>query len=247
MAHPASTTATTTTTATTLAHAPAGTTFTPDTVSVVIGGTSGIGRAVVDALSARPGRVIAAGLTTGLDVADPSAVAAFFESIGPVDHVVFTAGSQAPGGPVASLDLDAAKAAFDIKFWGVIAVARAAAGRLRPGGTLTLTSGFLARRAVPGAFVKTAMNAALEASAKLLARELAPLRVNVVSPGLTDTEAYAGMAPEARAAMLAKAASTLPAGRAGQVQDLAAGYLFLIDNPFVTGSVIDIDGGALIQ
>ena len=75
----------------------------------------------------------------------------------------------------------------------------------------------------------------------------APLRVNVVSPGLTDTEAYAGMAPEARAAMLAKAASTLPAGRAGQVQDLAAGYLFLIDNPFVTGSVIDIDGGALIQ
>ena len=77
--------------------------------------------------------------------------------------------------------------------------------------------------------------------------QLAPLRVNVVSPGLTDTEAYAGMAPEARAAMLAKAASTLPAGRAGQVQDLAAGYLFLIDNPFVTGSVIDIDGGALIQ
>ena len=174
-------------------------------------------------------------------------MAAFFESIGPVDHVVFTAGSQAPGGPVASLDLDAAKAAFDIKFWGAIAVARVAAGRLRPGGSLTLTSGFLARRAVPGAFVKTAMNAALEASAKVLARELAPMRVNVVSPGLTDTEAYASMAPEAREAMLAKAASTLPAGRAGRAQDLAAGDLFVIDNPFVTGSVIDIEGGALIQ
>ena len=230
-----------------IAGSQAGHAFTADTVSVVIGGTSGIGRAVADALAARPGRVIAAGLTTGLDVSDPAAVAAFFESIGPVDHVVFTAGSQAPGGPVASLDLDAAKAAFDIKFWGAIAVARAAAGRLRPGGTLTLTSGFLARRTVPGAFVKTAMNAALEASAKLLAREFAPLRVNVVSPGLTDTEAYAGMAPEAREAMLARAASTLPAGRAGRVQDLAAGYLFVIDNPFVTGSVIDIDGGALIQ
>ncbi|WP_431264331.1 SDR family oxidoreductase [Roseateles chitinivorans] len=229
------------------AGSPTGHTFTADTVSVVVGGTSGIGRAVADALAARPGRVIAAGLTTGLDVSDPAAVAAFFESIGPVDHVVFTAGSQAPGGPVASLDLNAAKAAFDIKFWGAIAVARAAAGRLRPGGTLTWTSGFLARRAVPGTFVKTAMNAALEASAKLLARELAPLRVNVVSPGLTDTEAYAGMAPEAREAMLARAASTLPAGRAGRVQDLAAGYLFVIDNPFVTGSIIDIDGGALIQ
>ena len=221
--------------------------FTAGTVSVVIGGTSGIGRAVTEALQARPGRVIAASLATGLDVADPAAVAAFFESIGPVDHVVFTAGSQAPGGPVPALDLDAAKAAFDVKFWGAIAVAQAAARHLRPGGTLTLTSGFLSRRPVPGTFVKTAMNAALEASAKLLARELAPLRVNVVSPGLTDTEAYAGMAPEARGAMLAKAAATLPAGRAGHPRELAAGYLFLIDNPFVTGAVIDIDGGSLIQ
>lgn len=221
--------------------------FTPDTVSVVVGGSSGIGRAVADALRARPGRVIAAGRGGGLDVSDEASVAAFFDGIGPVDHVVVTAGSQAPGGPVTGLDLAAAKAAFDIKFWGAIAVARAAARHLRPGGTLTLTSGFVARRTVPGAFVKTAMNAALEASAKLLARELAPLRVNVVSPGLTDTEAYAAMAPQAREAMLAKAAATLPAGRVGQPGDLAAGYLFVIDNPFVTGAVIDIEGGALVN
>ncbi|MDH0865575.1 SDR family oxidoreductase [Mitsuaria sp. GD03876] len=221
--------------------------FSAETVSVVVGGTSGIGRAVANALRARPGEVIAASLNTGLDITDAAAVAAYFDGLGPVDHVVVTAGSQAPGGPVAAVDLDAAKAAFDVKFWGAIAVARAAARHLRPGGTLTLTSGFLSRRATPGAFVKTAMNAALEASAKLLARELAPLRVNVVSPGLTDTEAYAAMAPEARDAMLAKAAATLPAGRAGRPQDLAAGYLFVIDNPFVTGAVIDIDGGALIQ
>ncbi|WP_067065919.1 SDR family oxidoreductase [Roseateles chitosanitabidus] len=221
--------------------------FTPDTVSVVVGGSSGIGRAVADALRARPGRVIAAGRRDGLDVSDEASVAAFFDGLGPVDHVVVTAGSQAPGGPVTGLDLDAAKAAFDIKFWGAIAVARAAARHLRPGGTLTLTSGFVARRTVPGAFVKTAMNAALEASAKLLARELAPLRVNVVSPGLTDTEAYAAMAPQAREAMLAKAAATLPAGRVGQPGDLAAGYLFVIDNPFVTGAVIDIEGGALVN
>jgi len=112
---------------------------------------------------------------------------------------------------------------------------------------LTLTSGFLARRAMPGAFVKTAMNAAIEAVAKVLARELAPLRVNVVSPGLTDTEAYAAMAPDSRELMLAKAAATLPAGRVGRPADIAAGYLFAIDNPFVTGTVIDIEGGALIQ
>ncbi|WP_377159107.1 SDR family oxidoreductase [Roseateles sp. UC29_93] len=229
------------------APAHASSAFTADTVSVVFGGTSGIGRAMADALRARPGRVVVAGRSTDLDIADPAAVEAFLATIGPVDHVVVTAGSQAPGGPVASLNLAAAKAAFDVKFWGAIAVARAAAGRLRPGGTLTLTSGFLARRATPGTFVKTAMNAAIEAGAKVLARELAPLRINVVSPGLTDTEAYDGMAPAARDAMLTRAASTLPAGRAGRPQDIAAGYLFVIDNPFVTGAVIDIDGGALIQ
>ena len=177
-------------------------TFSSETVSVVIGGTSGIGRAVAQALSARPGRVVAAGRSTGLDIADPVAVAAFFAQIGAVDHVVVTAGSQAPGGPLAALDLAAARAAFDVKVWGALAVAQAAAPRLRPGGSLTLTSGFLARRATPGALVKTAMNAALEASTKVLARELAPARVNVVSPGLTDTEAYAAMPAPARQAML---------------------------------------------
>ena len=222
-------------------------TFQQNTVSVVVGGTSGIGRAVARALSERPGRVVAAGLGTGLDVADEAAVAAFFEGLGPVDHVVFTAGSSAPAGAVADVDLAAARAAFDIKFWGALHVARAAARQLRPGGTLTLSSGFLARRTVPGSFVKTAMNAGLEAVAKILARELAPRRVNVVSPGLTDTEAYAGMALEARRAMLERAAAGLPVGRVGRPEDLARGYLFAIDNPFVTGAVIDIDGGALIN
>jgi NAD(P)-dependent dehydrogenase (short-subunit alcohol dehydrogenase family) len=167
--------------------------------------------------------------------------------LGPMDHLVFTAGSQAPGGPLATLDLSQARAAFDVKFWGAVAVAQAAAGLIRPGGTLTLTSGFLSRRATPGSLVKTAMNAALEASAKVLAREFAPVRVNVVSPGLTDTEAHADMAPDARRSMIESAAARLPAGRVAQADDIAAGYLFAIDTPSVTGAVIDIDGGALIS
>lgn len=221
-------------------------TFTSETISVVIGGTSGIGRAVAQALETRPGTVIAAGRSTGLDVADAAAVARFISDVGPMDHVVFTAGSQAPGGPLGQLDLAAAQQAFGIKVWGAMAVAQAAQPLLRPGGTLTLTSGFLSRRATPGTLVKTAANAAIEASARVLAREFAPLRVNVISPGLTNTEAYAAMAPEARAAMLDKARSTLPAGRFAGPADIAAGFLFAIDSPSVTGAVIDIDGGALI-
>ncbi len=221
--------------------------FTQETRTVVIGGTSGIGSAVADALESRPGEILRAGRSNGLDVEDPKEVAVYFTAIGPLDHVVFTAGSQAPGGPVSGLDLEVAKTAFDTKFWGAVAVAQAAAKHVRPGGTITFTSGFLARRTVPGTFVKTTMNAALEAGAKVLAKELAPVRVNVVSPGLTDTSAYAAMDPAARTAMLNKAAETLPAGRFARPADVAAAYLLLIDNPSMTGAVIDVDGGALIN
>ena len=221
--------------------------FTGQSTSVIVGGHTGIGRALADALRERPGRVLVASRRSGLDVTDPSAVERYFEAIGTIDHLIFTAGSQAPGGQLLDMDLSTARAAFDTKFWGSLAVAKVGARYLRAGGSLTLTSGFLARRAVPGTFVKTAMNAALEAVAKVLARELAPLRVNVVSPGLTDSEAYAGMAEDARLAMLQRAANNLPVGRVGRPQDLAQGYLLAIDNPFMTGAVIDIDGGALIN
>jgi NAD(P)-dependent dehydrogenase (short-subunit alcohol dehydrogenase family) len=149
--------------------------FNDKTVSVVIGGATGIGRAVADALKQRPGHVAVASRSTGLDIADEAAVVAYFEALGPVDHVVVTAGSAAPGGKILDVSLDAAKAAFDVKFWGSILVAREAAKHLRPGGTITLTSGFLARRTVPGTFVKTAMNAGTEVITKLLAKELAPI------------------------------------------------------------------------
>jgi len=221
--------------------------FTDTTRTLIVGGTSGIGKAVADALSHRPGVVVAVSRATGFDVTDAGGVADFLAAQPPFDHVVYTAGSAAPGGAVGDVDLDAGKAAFDTKFWGSIVVARTAAAQMPKGGTITLTSGFLARRTVPGTFVKTAMNGAIEASAKILARELAPIRVNVVSPGLTDTEAYAGMDAEARKAMLKGTAAKLPAGRVGQANDLAQGYLLAIDNPFMTGAVIDIDGGALIN
>lgn len=221
--------------------------FTAQTLSVVIGGHSGIGEAVVTALSNRLGRVIAASRRDGVDVTDPATLEAFFQRHGPLDHLVITAGSQAPGGHFLALDSAAAKSAFDTKFWGTLAIIKAAAPHLKSNGSITLTSGFLARKTVPGTLVKTAMNAALEASAKILARELAPLRINVVSPGLTDTSAYQAMSPEARQAMLERAATTLPAGRYGRAQDIAAGYLLAIDNSFMTGATIDIDGGALIN
>jgi len=222
-------------------------TFTDNSVSIIIGGATGIGHAVAETLKSRPGRVEIAGRRTGVDISNESSVTACFKSLGSVDHVLVTAGSSAPGGFVTQVDMSAAKAAFDVKFWGSIIVAREAAKHIRPGGTITLTSGFLSRRTVPGTFVKTAMNAALEATAKMLAKELAPIRVNIVSPGLTRTGAYDGMDESARQQMFDIATERLPAGRIAEAPDVAAGYLFAIDNPSVTGAVIDIDGGALVN
>jgi NAD(P)-dependent dehydrogenase (short-subunit alcohol dehydrogenase family) len=220
--------------------------FTEETVSVVIGGTSGIGRAVADILRRRPGSVVAVSRRNGFDMTDETATAQWFQNLGPVDHVVVTAGSSAPSGGVCAVDLSTARQAFDAKFWGSIVVARAAAQSLKPGGTITLTSGFLSRRVTAGTFVKTAMNAALEASAKLLAQELAPLRVNVVSPGLTRTEAYDGLEVSARQDMFIAGAGRLPAGRVAEPEDVAAAYILAIDVPSMTGAVLDVDGGALI-
>lgn len=235
--------------------------------TLIIGGATGIGFAVAQLLAKRGDHIILAGRhqdklqhacqqlqaagakaeSVVLDIADETQSEYLGRVLEPVDNIVVTAGSQAPGGEFTSLDISAAKLAFDTKFWGSLAAARHLSGKIKPGGTLTLTSGFLARRTVPGTLVKTTMNAALEAAVKMLAKELSPLRVNAISPGLTDTEAYSAMVPEARQQMLARAAENLPAKRYGRAEDLAKAYLFVIDNLFVTGSVLDIEGGALVN
>lgn len=235
--------------------------------TLLIGGASGIGYAVAELLSTRGEAIVLAGRnaqklkhaadqlqsrgyvveTVALDIANELELQALAKNLGRVDNIVVTAGSQAPAGPLASLDLSAAKQAFDTKFWGSLAIAQHLGHLLNPGGTLTFTSGFLARRTVAGTIVKTTINAALESAVKILAKELSPLRVNAISPGLTDTEAYAAMEPAARQQMLEKSAASLPAQRWGRAEDVAKGYLFVIDNPFVTGSVIDIEGGALVS
>ncbi|MDT0176517.1 SDR family oxidoreductase [Enterobacter sp. BRE11] len=235
--------------------------------TLIIGGASGIGFAVASALAEQENSIILAGRsqekleaarqsltlrpadvrTLTLDVSNEAEVVALSHSLGDVDHIVFTAGSSAPGGLLTDMDLSAARRAFDTKFWGSIYTARHLSRNIRQRGTLTLTSGFLARRTLSGTLVKSTMNAAIESAAKVLAKELAPLRVNVVSPGLTDTEAYATMDPAAREKMLQAAAENLPVKAYGRAQDIAEGYLFLLNNPFVTGTVIDIEGGALIN
>jgi NAD(P)-dependent dehydrogenase (short-subunit alcohol dehydrogenase family) len=146
---------------------------------------------------------------------------------------------------VAGLSLEDAKAAMESKFWGAYRVARAA--RVNDGGSIIFISGMLSKRPSPTSVLQGSINAALEALARGLALERAPVRVNAVSPGIIDTPLHNRMPAEARATMYKKMASVLPVRRIGHAEDVAQAIVFAASNGFVTGSTITVDGGATIM
>lgn len=227
---------------------------------LIVGGTKGIGLATaraaaeakaqvtvtgrsnvtLDAARAQlPGGVVAA----ALDYTDRASVQSLADAVAGVDHLILSASSDVAWGPFADLSEDALRAAFEAKFWGYWRVIHALAPKMARDGSITLVTGLAARAALPGTSGLAAVNGALEALSKVLAVELAPLRVNTVSPGITATEAYAGLPDAAREGMFAAAAAKLPAGRIGQPEFIAQAILMAASNPFVTGTTLDIDGG----
>ncbi|AVE03967.1 dehydrogenase [Pseudomonas palleroniana] len=224
---------------------------------IVIGGSSGIGAAVAKAAAARgaqvvlAGRRLASGVHNGLrsepvDVTDAASLQRLFATVGRFDHLVYTSGPSVRAKTLVETDLIEAQDNFNVKLWGALRAIQQALPYLHEHGSISLTSGQLGRKLAPGQFIKTGINAATEALGKQLAKELAPRRVNVVSPGVIDTPAYAGLAEEQRLAMFAKAGEGLPVGRVGQAEEVAAGYVLAMENGFMTGAVIDIDGGGLL-
>lgn len=224
---------------------------------VVIGGTSGIGRAIAEHAAASGAQVIAASRTAGdsapapqitleqVDLTSTSSIEALFERVGAFDHLVLSAGPGAMG-TVRQLSSEAARPFMDTKFWGYYDAIRFAAERISADGSMTLVGGGASRKHAPGRPMMAAINAALEALGKANAIDLAPVRVNVIAPGLVDTPAYAGLPAEVRDGMLAGYAAGVPAGRAGLPEDVATAALFLMTNTFVTGTVLDVDGGVQV-
>jgi NAD(P)-dependent dehydrogenase (short-subunit alcohol dehydrogenase family) len=225
---------------------------------VVVGGSSGIGLAAAEFARREGAEVIVAsrnaerlkaaadkiGATAIVaDVTSDDSIVNLFRNTGAVDHVVVTA-AQLKSGPFKTVAMDDVRGTMEGKFWGAWRVARAA--EIRAGGSLTLVSGFLSIRPRPSAAIVSAANGALESLTRALALELAPVRVNCVSPGIIDTPIRAAMAEAARRDMLAKAAASLPVGRVGVAEDVAQQILALMNNGFATGSIIYLDGGALV-
>ncbi|GIF25972.1 NAD(P)-dependent dehydrogenase (short-subunit alcohol dehydrogenase family) [Actinoplanes tereljensis] len=228
---------------------------------LIIGGGSGMGLALARQLLDAGSEVTIAGrsadrlaaaarelgdpkqLTTStVDIADEDGVRDL--TAAERDHVVVTAADAAGSyHPIRDFPLADAQNVLATKVLGPWLVAKHAAPHLRAGGSITFTSGVAAYRPGPGSSVLATANGALESLARTLAIELAPIRVNVVSPGWVDTEIWDTLAGPAKNERLAAMAAKLPAGRVGHPDDIAAAFRAAMTNGFMTGTVLHVDGG----
>ena len=228
---------------------------------VVIGGSSGMGLAVAKKSSQSGARVViasrsqdklkAAAAKIGgdvhwqvVDTTDETSVADLFERLGAVEHLVIP-GSSVKTGTLREMSLADGRFTMQSKFWGPYLCAKYA--RINPEGSITFFSGILSRRPGQNDAVLASVNAAVEAMGRALAKDLSPVRVNVISPGMTaGTGAYLKMPEAVREGMFTAIAERLPVGRVGRPEDIADAALMLMTNGFITGIVLDVDGGGLI-
>ena len=224
---------------------------------VVVGGSSGIGLAAAQ-LAKREGatitiagrsaeRLAAAQRTLGeartvvADIADEAAVRDIFSGIQRIDHVVISAGNLG-NGRIVQNDMATLRRIVDERIFGVVHVVRQAAPRIQQG-SITFTSGGLSSRPRLGAAMFTASLAAVEALAPALALELAPIRVNAVTPGLIDTPLLNAAYGAERDTLVKNRAAALPGKRIGTAEEVAQLMLMLMTNAYVNGAVLHVDGG----
>lgn len=224
---------------------------------IIVGGSSGIGFAVARKANEAGAEVVIASRTAEklevaegqlgghvraqvLDATDEHSSTEFFRRVGSFDHLVVSIKPSMPSGHFLENEMAAVCAAFDAKFWGQYRLAKLGAPHIRPGGSITFTSGVASRRTYPGYSAVSAINAAVEALCKAVAVELAPIRVNCVCPGFVDTEPPS----ISRAQHVRTLAPNLPLDRLGVASEIADTYLYLLTSPYSTGTVVVVDGGA---
>jgi NAD(P)-dependent dehydrogenase (short-subunit alcohol dehydrogenase family) len=227
---------------------------------VIIGGSSGIGLATSKSIASKGGNVIIvssnqaridkalqeiAAESTGyaVDVTNEIEVKNLFEKVGSFDHLIFTAGENLILSNVEDTTLEDAKKYFNIRYWGAFAAVKYAAPFINSKGSIVLTSGIASNRPNKGWALGASICAAMEGFTRAMAMELAPIRVNIVSPGVVKTELWGGMSESDREAMYANIGNTLPVKRVGEAEDIAKTFLYLLEQEYGTGQTLIIDGG----
>ncbi len=231
---------------------------------VIMGGTSGIGLATAQlAVNAGAnvwitGREQAKAETVQsvlgptvhvriFDASDTDATRAFFTEVGPFDHLVLTLSGGKGAGAFTTIVEQDIREGFDAKFFLHWNLAQASLTTLRKDGSITFVTAASARMGNPGTAGLAAINGAIQALVKPLAAELKPIRVNAVSPGIIETSWWNRPGEETSFDALKRMAEATPAGRLGHPEEVASAILFLVSNAFVTGTVLDCDGGIRLQ
>ena len=224
--------------------------------ALVFGGTSGIGLAACEQLIDKGAEVIAISRDPSkansvkhnrlsfesCDVRIEDEVKQIFEKYAPFDILVSAAtGGSRAAGPFLEMDMLGFKSSFD-KLWGYANIVRYGTNYLSSNGTIVLVSGAPARRMKPGQIALSAVGGAVENLVRGVAKEIAPKRINSVAPGVIDTPMFS-QEGEDRKIFLNSMTEANTIKRAGKPEEVAKGIIFVIENEFVTGTTVDVDGG----
>lgn len=181
-----------------------------------------------------------------VDLSDENAIRTFFDSFGAFDHLVYTAGENLSLAGIQDLDLAGGRAYFNIRYWGAVAAVKYGAPHINPGGAITLTSGIAAIKPNAGWCIGSSICAAMEGFTRVMAVELAPVRVNIVSPGLVRSNLWDSMGAEDREQLFATVSKSLPVGYVAAPDEVAQTYLYLMKQPYSTGQKVIVDGGNML-
>ena len=230
---------------------------------VILGGSSGIGLAVVEQAAAQGAQLVIAasnaervqkavesvgGNAQGetLDLSDERAVETLFAKLGAFDHLVFTAGDSLHVQDLATTDLKQARRAFELRYWAALAAVKYGSKNIRKGGSIVLTTGIAGQRPRKGWVIAASVCGTIEALTRALAVELAPIRVNAVSPGVVRTNLWQNIDEQEREQLYERVGNSIPVGRVGEASDIAQAYLFLMQEGFSTGQTLVVDGGTVL-
>jgi NAD(P)-dependent dehydrogenase (short-subunit alcohol dehydrogenase family) len=230
---------------------------------VIIGGSSGIGYGIAQACAQLGAKLVIASRdleklnhtkhalganieTHQLDITHPDQIKSFMERIGKLDHLV-TPGANVSWGSFGAMSEKDEQASFQSKYWGQYYAAKFGFRHINPGGSIIFFAGCWSQRPLPGAAIPGSINGAIESLARALAVEIAPIRVNVISPGIIDTPVFSSLSEQERHTFFDKTAKGLPLKKIGTPEEIAMTAVYLMSNTYTTGSTLYVDGGETLR